>query len=299
MTLPNFLLVGTARSGSTFLYRVLRQHPDVYLPARKELVYFSGVYAARRDNGLPFTLDDYRRYFTAAGQTAIGEMSPNYMYTEWTPRLIAECLPDVKLIFTLRDPVERAYSHYWHNIGRSYDHIQNRKETLTFAEAIQRERERLAGGNHEDKMFYSYVDRGFYMRQIAQFLPLFPRDQMHFILFDELKVNPSGVIADLCKFLDVAPFMPDHAPDTHHAIIPRYIWLHRMLTRLRRSAVGYPAPLNLVSRWIKQVQIALPRTDRHPPMRPSTRDQLREGYAAANAELATFLGCKTPLWKNF
>jgi|GEM_PF-1480149 len=301
LTLPNFILVGAARAGSTFLYNTLIQHPDVFLPPRKELQYFSAKLEARQHLAQPFDAVEYARFFAAgAGKKAVGEMSPNYMYTEWSARMIASALSEVKLLFVLRDPVERAYSHYWHNIGRSYKHIRKRKETLSFEQALDREAERLRNGSYEDRLFYSYQDRGFYMPQIARFVERFPREQMRFILFDELQRDPVSVIDELCDFLGIERMALGELPDKHHATIPKYLALHRALTRMRMRAVNAPPPFSKVSRRaarvLKKIIWSLPRTTEYPPMRPETETRLRALFRESNAELAAFLNLDRVLW---
>lgn len=105
--LPNFLIVGAARAGTTSLYYYLKQHPDVFMSPKKEIDFFDV------DKNFEKGLDWYERYFEGyTGQKAIGEASPLYMYLEKVPKRIAKVIPDVKLIFILRNPVDRAYSHY-------------------------------------------------------------------------------------------------------------------------------------------------------------------------------------------
>jgi hypothetical protein len=290
MVLPNFLLVGAARSGSTYLYHALRQHPDVFLPERKELQYFSNT--VTENNGI-VDINDYARHFApASGQTAIGEMSPDYLYAESAAQWIAQHLPRVKLLVILRNPTTRAYSHYWHNIRKSYEHIRKRKETLTFEEAIRCEPERLAAGSHNDRLFYSYVDRGFYLRQIERYAACFPRDQMHIVLMDTLKASPQNALNGICEFLGIAHFTPQREPDTHHAVIPKYPSLHRALTRARIGLAD--AKLTPAAQLLKSIINALPRTADHPPMKPETQAHLRGVYQDSNVALFDFLGIANP-----
>ncbi len=128
---PAFVIVGAQRGGTTSLYRYLAAHPGVLPASRKELHYFTN----RHDRGP----DWYRSQFppTPPG-TITGESTPYYLFHPHAPRRLHAFAPDVKLIVLLRNPVDRAYSHYQLQVRR-------RHETLPFEEAIAREEERLAG----------------------------------------------------------------------------------------------------------------------------------------------------------
>ena len=127
MVLPTFIICGTQRGGTTTLYHYLKEHPQICMSEKKEVHYFDLNYHK--------SLQWYESHFKDCQNKkvkTIGEASPFYMYLREVPERIDETLPDVKLIFILRNPVDRAYSHYWHEVKLGVEY-------LPFEEAIKRE----------------------------------------------------------------------------------------------------------------------------------------------------------------
>jgi hypothetical protein len=130
--IPNFLIAGTMKGGTTSLWYGLRQHPDVFMPEEKELNFFKSS-AGNYQNGIEW----YKQKFEGHdGESAVGEASPRYMAFEEVPRRVHEMNPNMRFIFVLRDHVDRAYSHYWHMLRQA-------NETLSFEEAVDREADRI------------------------------------------------------------------------------------------------------------------------------------------------------------
>ena len=198
-TLPNFLIIGAARSGTTTLYSHLQLHPDVYLPANKRPEPHFFLKSAEYDKGLEY----YRaRYFSAwLGQKAVGEASTSYLFGADVPRRVHAVLPSVKLICILRNPVERAFSSYWHTVKAGL-------ERLSFAEAVATEaarRDELAGTPAGEIAPFAYAERGLYHSQLIRWLAIFDRAQMKIVIFDDFVRNPQGALADIARFLEVSP----------------------------------------------------------------------------------------------
>jgi hypothetical protein len=194
MALPNFLCVATVKGGTTTLHDILKQHPDILLPsARKELRFFDV------DENYTRGLGWYEEFFSErTNQQAIGEIAPTYAYQEEVPQRMARDLgTDVKLIFSLRNPVDRAYSHYIMN-------CQNRSETHDFARALDLEPERTAR-SAADKARFSYVDQGRYAVQVERFLERFPRRNVLFLTFEEdLLENRADAVRKVCEHIGVS-----------------------------------------------------------------------------------------------
>jgi hypothetical protein len=174
MPLPNFLCVGTMKGGTTTLHDLLKQHDEILLPtARKELRFFDV------DDNYRKGLQWYEEFFADyRGQRAVGEIAPTYAYREEVPARIAKALGrDVKLIFSLRHPVDRAYSHYVMN-------CMNESETKDFAKAIALEPQRLQSAFLE-RLQFGYLDQGRYSVQIRRFLEYFPKENMLFLSFED------------------------------------------------------------------------------------------------------------------
>ncbi len=173
LRLPQFLGIGAQKAGTTTLHDWLTQHPQIFLPAQKELHYFSLHF----DAGLPW----YAEHFAAAGPAQrCGEITPYYLFHPQAPQRIRALLPQVRLIVLLRDPVERALSQYFHarRLGL---------ETLPLKQALAAEAERLAGaewvlrapgGRHLSHQEHSYLERSRYEQQLARYQALFGAEQL-------------------------------------------------------------------------------------------------------------------------
>jgi hypothetical protein len=197
--LPNFLIVGAARSGTTTLYSRLRDHPDVYLPVNKRPEPHFFLKTAEFAQGLAYY---EKRYFSARrNQRAVGEASTSYLFGPDVPKRVRSTLPDVKLVCILRDPVERAFSSYWHT-------IKGGLETLSFEEAILQEaarKDQLASTALGEIAPFAYAERGLYHRQLSRWLSEFPRSQMKIVIFDDFVADPVGILGEIARFIDVSP----------------------------------------------------------------------------------------------
>lgn len=230
MTLPNFLIVGAAKSGTTTLYYCLRQHPQVYMNPYKETNFFAFEGEEVRFCGpgdeefCKSTITSpkvYEQQFEAVSkEVAIGEASPWYLYSERAARNIHRHIPDAKLIIVLRNPVDRAFSSYLHA-------VRDGREHLTFEGGLLAEEERIA---QNWEFIWHYQKAGFYTSQIERFLNLFPPEQIRIYLYDDLLTDFTLFFRDLCKFLDIDP---DFTVDTslrHNATgIPKNQLLGRLV----------------------------------------------------------------------
>ncbi|MBI2955804.1 MAG: sulfotransferase domain-containing protein [Acidobacteria bacterium] len=216
--LPDFIILGAQRSGTTSLYQYLSQHPCVGRAYQKEIHFFNQHYG----RGVGW----YRAHFpTVAYKTVVearqrhrmltGEATPYYLFDPRAPRRIRTLLPAAKLIVLLRDPVERAYSHYQHSclLGQ---------ESLSFEEAIAREPERLRGERERmlaDESYYSlnhqrysYRARGIYVDQLQEWMSLFPRQQFLVLDSTELFEQPAAALQKTLAFLGLPPWQPNAFP---------------------------------------------------------------------------------------
>jgi hypothetical protein len=207
MPLPNFIGIGAARSGTTSLHNYLRQHPDVFLPEMKETHFFSPGAHARRV-GAPTTLEEYERLFDEASRhTAIGEISPDYMPDPSSAERIRGTLGSVRLVAILRDPVERAHSHYLHRFRAGL-------ETRPF-DAAAREGE-------------TYFEWSRYGAHLQRYYALFPRADIHVLLYEDFSRDPAASLRELAEFLGIdASFGFDTATRHNLAGSPRFPRLNR------------------------------------------------------------------------
>ena len=212
MPLPTFLVIGAAKAGTTSLYHYLRQHPQVFMSATKEARYYWSEWRDAPEQPPPAitTFAAYRRLFDGAGEgQAIGEASPQYLTSPTAPGRIAADLPGVRLIVSLRDPVERAYSSY---LGRRCGGSEGRAPA-----------DALSPGSY-------YVRTSLYAEALRRYLALFPRPHLKVLLFEDLCGDAAAVMRDLFAFLDIDPDYPPRLDVRHNpAHAPRSVWANRLL----------------------------------------------------------------------
>jgi hypothetical protein len=210
-SLPDFLIIGGQRCGTTSLYRYVAQHPAV-APAilNKGLHYFDTNFGRGKIwYRAHFPSDPYKAFLRRRRElprVITGEGSPYYVFHPLSPARIAAAIPEVRSILILRDPAERAYSHYQHEVARGF-------ETLAFEEALEREEQRLAGEEQkmlDDPRYYSfshqhhsYVARGRYLEQIQRWLRFFPRERLLILEARELFGDPDAAYRSVLRFLDL------------------------------------------------------------------------------------------------
>ncbi|NOX62634.1 MAG: sulfotransferase [Chloroflexi bacterium] len=198
MILPTFIIAGAPRSGTTYLYDLCAAHPEIYMarPRSPEPKFF--LVDEEYAKGLSYYSEKW--FAEAKGFGAIGEKSTNYLEDPRVAERIHRDLPHVRLVFILRNPVERAFSNYlWSR--------KNGIETLSFEEALLREPEREV--SYEPRFRYarpfSYMSRGMYARLLEPYFARFPRSQILILLFDDLVAAPEALARTLFQFLGVSP----------------------------------------------------------------------------------------------
>jgi hypothetical protein len=242
--LPNFLLIGAAKSGTTSLYHQLRQHPDVFMPAVKEPRFFAyvddppamvgpGDRASNEAAGAVYAMEDYAALFAGTEDAAaVGEASVNYLYSETAPRRIRETIPDVQLIAVLRNPVERAYSHYLHLVRSGRETIRDVRQ------ALAAEPERIRQGW---EWSWHYTRMGLYHEQLSRYLQYFDRDQLSVYLFDDFRADNVAVAQDVYRTLGVDDaFVPATSAQHEKTGVPKLEWFQQFLLNpdnpLRRAS---------------------------------------------------------------
>jgi len=207
--LPDFIIIGAQRGGTTSLYAYLSQHPQIAPAATKEVHFF--------DSNFQKGIGWYRTQFPSLIEKSIaknigkqnfitGEASPYYLFHPHVPERVAKVVPAVKLIVLLRNPVDRAYSHYFHEVELGH-------EKLSFAEALAQEEARTheecarvvadqyyRSYNHQH---YTYLSRGIYANQLQRWLTLFPREQLLVIKSEDFYADPDGIFQQTLTFLGV------------------------------------------------------------------------------------------------
>lgn len=198
-TMPSFIIIGSQKGGTCSLYNYLIQHPQIKHPVKKEVHFFD----ANFERGS----DWYRSCFPFQADNSItGEASPSYIFHPHVPRRILELTPSIKLIALLRNPVDRAYSHY-------KDMVRKKKENLSFEAAIEKEEglsnELLENMIENEKYYnesyfdYSYLRRGIYVDQLKRWFNLFPREQFLILKSEDFFADAAGSFDRVLKFLEL------------------------------------------------------------------------------------------------
>lgn len=312
MTLPNFLIIGAEKSATTALYNYLAEHPQIFMSRIKEPRFFShedrppfegiGTLEDLRARGVPLTTtrDGYEALFAGAGEAlAIGEASPNYLSTHAAARRIHDLIPHARMVVSLRNPVDRAYSFYWMMV-REDKHPRSFEVELdaAFAELAALGTDALDRLPPEDFPFLAsaYLIKGLYARHIRYYLSLFPREQFLFLRFEDIERDPAQVSASVFKFLGV---------DENYALKNREAFgrsgevsrpgLVRAISRFRYG--------RLLRRFLPGWMVARTRNrlmnlavGGYPPMAPETRARLLDFFRSDILETEKLLGWDLKAW---
>ena len=191
----DFLICGAQKSGTSALNKYLAAHPGVCVADKKEVHYFD------RDEFFVENKPDYEEYHSSfSGNTQnkrVGEATPIYMYWEQATKRIWEYNPQIKLILMLRNPIDRAYSHW--NMER-----YKGKESLPFLEAVEMESVRRQNVSPLQDRVYSYLDRGYYLNQLKRINRYFPANQVLVLKYDDYRDRPDNTLNKICDFLNIS-----------------------------------------------------------------------------------------------
>ena len=210
--LPDFVIIGAQKSGTTSLYNFIIKHPTIAPASRKELHYFSIRYDLGERwyrSNFPTNLSRRRHYKKTGQKLLSGEASPSYLFYPRVSDRMRKNLPDAKLIVILRNPVDRTYSHYQHTLRQN-------DETLSFEKAIELEEKRCAGEREQmikDPGFvsnnyrrYSYLSVGVYADHLERWFKHYDRKQFLILAAEDFRKNPQQVLDHVFDFLEVPPF---------------------------------------------------------------------------------------------
>lgn len=267
--MPNFLVIGAPRAGTTWIERHLRQHPQVFLPVRKELHFFD------REENFAKGIAHYESFFRGADGAAVaGEATPDYLHHPLAPERIRRHLGGVRLIVSLRDPVERAYSRYWNARGKFAEN-----EGLSFEEKLERKPQ--------------FIYEGYYFDHLSRYLELFDRRDMLCLLFDDMKADGAAFMRSIYAFLEIdAGFVPKHSASVVNASASKkrngrsslLFYLRGTASRLRLDA--------LADRLDQLNRTPIP------PVDPETRRRLlHEHYLEQIEALEGLIGRDLSAWK--
>ena len=297
MTKPTFIIAGTLPAGTGHLYGLLIQHPEVYLapPMQPECNFFFKT--AEYEKGLAYY--EQRWFSGVRGEKAIGERSSLLMSGEKAPERVAKHLPDVKLIFLLRNPVDRAYANYRFTALAGY-------EDMSFEEALANEDRRMAEARARSPFWgeiqpHAYFHRGRYFDQLSRWLERFPREQMLLMRSDELLTEQNAALEKVYAFVGVdtgfvaADFQDMSSPAVRDV---------RLQAKLRAE---HPAEFDQAVQRLRErlpAETAFDRTmranvmDGYEKLSPTLRAMLTARYADQNRRLAGIVPFSIEDWKG-
>lgn len=276
---PDFLGIGVPKAGTTWLHAVLRSHPSIWVPERREVHYFDRHY----DRGL----DWYRQFWPSQRDgdhfQAIGEVTPHYLYGDHCPERIAGTPSIRKLIVILRSPVDRAYSHYWFRVRT--EHYRG-----TFEDFLAERAEAIAWG--------------LYAEHLKKFLSIFDREQLLAFVYEELFDDLAVTLGRLAEFLavDAAGFSEETARSRiNPRQLPRFPRAYAAAFSIGRwlqwhdayGIIGFARKLDVMS-WFGRDKSTLLKA----PMKPETRERLASLFADDIDELEGLLDLDLGAWKR-
>ncbi len=249
--LPDFLILGAQKAGTTALYAYLRWHPRITGPSWKEVSYFDRHFA----RGARWYRGQFPNRLRARGKL-VGEASPSYLFHPQVPERVRALLPGARLVALLRDPVDRAFSQYQHEVALG-------RESLSFEDALAREDGRTRGEVERmvgDPRYFSrewwthtYFARGLYAEQLERWYAAFPREQLLVLATEEYAARPAETYAEVLRFLGAPPHaLREHPrvfsreyepldPGTRAALAERYADPNRRLYELLGRDLGWSA----------------------------------------------------------
>ncbi len=264
---PNFFIVGAPRCGTTAMYEYLRQHPDVYMPYRKEPVYFGSDLTKRQP---PMTEAEYLALFRpGAGRRRLGEATVWYLYSQTAPAEIQAFSPDPRIIIMLRNPVDMMYSLH------SQLFFSANEDIADFAEAIAAEEDRRQGRRMPPRARrpegLQYRACGRYAGHVRRYLEAFGPDAVRVIIYDDFSADPAASYRGTLEFLGVDPtFQPDLSI-VNRSKAPRSRWLQQLTYApwFMRTTARLPKAANhAIRRSLKRLNFKeQPRTVLDPALR--------------------------------
>jgi hypothetical protein len=296
--------VGAARSGTTSLYEYLGSVPGVYVAPIKEPHYFAPS-VSENNRIARFVTHDKSQYLSlykdVKNESAIGEASASYLWDVESPKAIHDVVPDARIIIILRDPIQRAFSHYLMS-------VRQRQETLPFYDAMENDYKRSDKGYFVSHL---YVDLGLYSQQVTRHLDTFGHEHVKILMFEEFIKDTKAAVNDVLQFLGLEPYVPSNIG----AVYDPYLnptKRTRMISRLSELAFGSRTVsmardvLKTARRTRKNsssakdslVQKLLQATYKSAAPEDGTR-YLQEIYRHDVAKLKSIIGRSSVPWPNF
>ena len=300
LKLPNFIIAGGVATGTSFLSASLAQHPQIYLPRlqRPEPNFFH--YTDKFENGLAWYSNKW--FSEIRDEIAIGERSSLLLPSIKAPRRLKNLIPSVKLIFCLRNPIERAWGNYRFSVLEGL-------ETLQFSEAIEAEESRTsqAEGRWAEVQPYAYVTRSRYSDSLLEYIELFGSENVLLLKSEALGNEPNKALSKVCEFLGVdsdveLPLPPNYSsPSVRNPVVQARLRSHfgarfaELIEEIRRNDLNssrFDSPEDFD--MIKELKLNL--TDSKQPLEPSNRVRLNELLSDEVEKLAKIVDFNVDDW---
>ena len=298
MPLPNFLIIGVMKAGTTSLYRYLKQHPQVFMSPVKEPNFFAMEGEVLDDPRDTITdLASYTALFEGVTtEQVIGEASVRYLYSPKAAERVHHYIPEAKLLVMLRNPVERAFSAYVYQYSRGSDRLP------TFADALAAESDRIAQGFD---CWWHYQAMGFYHAQLQHYRRYFAPEQIKVCLYEDLCDRPQAMLANIFQFLEVDPtFQPQINRRHNPTRVPKNQTIHRFLTAphpVKNLIKPFfrPSLRYKIVKGLRQRNLVAPSevtSAAKPTLSSTVRQQLVEAYRADILQLQGMLQRDLSAW---
>lgn len=299
ISLPNFLIVGAAKCGTTSVYHYLKQHPDVFMSSIKEPRFITAQFVKFTDKGIGDekanmkiirNFEDYCKLFGgSAGKKAIGEATTDYIYYyKDSIKYIKKYLGEPKIIIMLRNPIERAFSAYMFL-------VRDNRETLSFEDALNEELNRI---NDEWRSVWFYKDVGFYYEQVKAYMENFNKVKVCF--FDILEKDPLSVMKEIYEFLEVDNnFIPNIRIRYNVSGKPRFRRINEFFIRPSRLQTVTRAIGKFIlkdDRWVTFRDNLRAKLLIKSDIRPETRRYLRDIFSEDIQRLEILIGHNLSHW---
>lgn len=314
MTMPNFLIIGAPKAGTTALYNYLKQHPQIYMSpvkepgffafenlrsdSRKQLSHRQGFttpppgsnqrYQELLSNAIT-DLDTYQALFDGVrDEIAIGEASPAYIYHPRAPERIHHYIPEAKLIAILRHPVERAYSSFVHRVQQGIEPLHDFQKVIETEDYSKRD-DVWWGKRH-------YIRTGFYFTQMQRYFDTFPKSQIKVYLYDDLVNDALGLVQDLFRYLGVGDeWVPDVTKKYLVSGLPKNQALDYLLNQPNpiKKALKSLLPPEFRQGIYTQLQ---QKNIEKPPLLPEVRDRLNQLYREDMLQLQELIARDLSHW---
>jgi hypothetical protein len=273
LILPNFLIIGVQKAATTWFAKNLGEHPDIFIVDQKEIHFFNRHF----EKGVDWYAAQFKNW---SGQRAIGEATPGYIFYKDIPAKIHTTLGDkVKLILSLRHPVDRAYSAFWMFLSRGIVPADSDFRTLFYQ------------GDH------GFLKRGYYFEQLSRYLDYFPRENLLIQIYEEMKQNSQQALLECLTFLDVdSQFLPDTLNEKANKRIGMSMF-HYQIWGLRRSMRMLPRSVEKpLSSFGRHFLKWWPSQKKYEPLAEDLRQELFNEYKSDIEQLENLLDRDLSIW---